>query len=195
MLIGTVLLSVAVSALVIWCMVGLAGLSYSESARLFQAVGAVTVIFVGGIFAYWRLQIFRTFEPHLTISHEISHRKSGESYMHIAVTTNLRNSSKVKVELHQALFSLQLLSPITDEDVEGLYEQRRDNSDEGYTSYIQWDTLHEIEHRWAKNELIIEPGESHPENGEFIISSGVESVMIYTYFYNPAYSHFGLMSA
>ena len=71
---GAALFIIAVSVLVIWAMVGWLGIKYSDSARLFQAVGAVGVIFVGGALAYWRLQIFRTFKPHLSISHEISHR-------------------------------------------------------------------------------------------------------------------------
>ena len=82
------------------------GLSYGDSARLFQAIGAITVIFVGGTFAYWRLQIFRTFEPHLSISHEVSHRQIGERYVHIALTSKLLNNSKVKIELRRAVFSI-----------------------------------------------------------------------------------------
>ena len=31
-------------------------------------------IIAGGIFAYYKLQLFRDFEPHLTISHAVSHR-------------------------------------------------------------------------------------------------------------------------
>lgn len=140
-LVGAALFMVSISALAIWGMVEWLGMSYSESARLFQAVGAVTVIFVGGMFAYWRLQIFRTFEPHLSVTHEISHRVVGDSYIHIFVTTTLHNSSKVKIELRQALFSLQLVSPITDEDIENLYRKRHDNIDDIHTYYIQWPTL------------------------------------------------------
>ena len=187
-LIGAVLSSAIVSALIVWGMIEWAGLSHGDSARLFQAVGAVTVIFVGGVFAYWRLQIFRTFQPHLTISHEVSHRFIGDSYVHIAITANLHNSSRVKIELHQALFSLQLIAPIADDGVEDLYERRRDSLDNRYAYYIQWTTLDEIDHRWSENELIIEPDESHPETVEFIVASDVESVMIYTYFYNPTHS-------
>ena len=187
-LVGAALFIVAVSALAIWGMVEWLGMSYSESARLFQAVGAVTVIFIGGVFAYWRLQIFRTFEPHLGVTHEISHRVVGDSYIHFFVTASLHNNSKVKIELRQVLFSLQLVSPITDVDMENLYRKRQDDVDDVYTYYIQWPTLDEIEHRWTENELIIEPGESHQETVEFITTSNVESAMIYTYFYNPTYS-------
>lgn len=184
-LVGAALFIVVLSALAIWAMVGWLGLSYGDSARLFQAVGAVAVIFVGGMFAYWRLQIFRTFEPHLTISHEISHRFVGDSYVHIAVTANLHNSSRVKIELRKALFSLQMIAPLTNAEIERLFEEsfvKRENKD------IQWTTLAEIQREWIENELIIEPSESHQETCEFIVSSGVESAVIYTYFHNPTSS-------
>ncbi len=184
---GTVLLCVAVSALLIWFMVEWMRLSHSESARLFQAVGAVTVIFVGGVFAYWRLQIFRTFEPHLTISHEISHRAISQNYMHIFVTAKLHNSSKVKIELREAFFSLQLVSPIMDEEMERLYTE---TFVEKNNKYIQWRTLDETQRTWIKNELIIEPSESHQETCEFILFSDIESVVIYTYFYNSLSSQY-----
>ncbi len=184
-LIGAVLLSATASALIVWGMVAWAGLSHGDSARLFQAVGAVTVIFVGGVFAYWRLQIFRTFQPHLTISHEVSHRFIGDSYVHIAVTASLRNSSSVKIGLREALFSVQLIEPTLDEDIENLYagvfidKTQRD---------FQWTTLAEKPIQWEENETVVEPGESHQETCEFIVSRDITSVMIYTYFSNPMYS-------
>ena len=184
-----------VGAVVVALAVGLALLNVSLSgagrfkdiAAIVQSSVTAVAIVAGGIFAYYKLQLFRDLEPHLTITHEVSHRFIGDSYVHIAVTANLHNSSRVKIELRKAIFLLQLLSPLMDEDVERLYEQRHVDSDEGYARYIQWDTLDEIEHRWAENELIIEPGASHSETSEFITSSGVASVMIYTYFYNTEY--------
>ncbi len=161
------------------------GLSYGDSARLFQAIGAITVIFVGGTFAYWRLQIFRTFEPHLSISHEVSHRQIGERYVHIALTAKLLNNSKVKIELRRAVFSIQLVSPVTEEEVLAHYT---DTFVEGKARDIQWETLEEISRVWDDGERTIEPNESHQETCEFIVSAEVASVLIYTYFYNSRYS-------
>ena len=178
--------SVAVAYLLIeLLMVGAVGLSYGDSARLFQAVGAITVIFVGGSFAYWRLQIFRTLEPHLSISHEVSHRRIGERYVHIAVTAKLFNNSKVKIELRRADFLLQLVSPVTDEEVVTRYA---DTFVHRKARDIQWETLEDIGRAWAEGESTIEPNESHQETCEFIISAEVSSVLIYTYFYNSRYS-------
>ena len=82
-----------------------------DSARSIHAIGILVAICIGGVFAYQRLQVFRTFEPHLTISHRVSHRYTGDSYVHIDVTATLYNSSKVQVELREG-FSLLLQTGI-----------------------------------------------------------------------------------
>ena len=68
-------------------------------AGILQSVVTVVAIAGGGVFAYYELQVFRAFAPHLTISQEVSHRYIGDRYVHIAVTATLHNSSKVKIEL------------------------------------------------------------------------------------------------
>ena len=83
-----------------------------------QAAVTALAIIVGGVLAYRRLQIFRTFEPHLTITNRVSHRLLGNSYFHIAVTATLHNSSRVKMEFREAFFLLQRITPTSDEGVE-----------------------------------------------------------------------------
>ena len=188
--VGTALLCVAafgiVFAIIAWGVTALTDTKFTDAATSVQAIGILVAICVGGVFAYQRLQIFRTFEPHLTITHKVSHRHIGDSYTHIAVTATLRNSSKVQVELRDGFFLLQKIAPLPDEEVEALYAQvfidkKRED--------IQWTTLDRIDRSWNKNELIVEPGESHPETYEFIISRGVvESVLIYTYLYDSRFS-------
>ena len=150
-------------------------MSYSDAARLFQAVGTVV--------AYQRLQIFRTFEPHLTISHEISHRPTGESFIHNTVTSTLLNNSRVNVEILKAYFTVQMVSPMSDDEVRELYSEAFEG--EGFKD-VQWPLLVRIQRGWQAGELVIEPAESHQETAEFILSAGVETVLIYTYFHNPA---------
>ena len=182
LLAGTVLFALSLAYLSIWClMVGLLGLTYNDAARLFQSVGAFTAILAGGVFAYQRLQIFRTFEPHLTVTHDISHRRIGESFMHIAVTAHLSNNSKVKIELRKAYFSTQMVAPLTDEDVDGLYVHTFADKT---SPDITWKMLEKLERRWDRGELVIEPNESHQETAEFIIGAGVTSVLVYSYFDN-----------
>ncbi len=105
-----------------------------DLAGVIQAMAFVAIL-AGGVVAFIKLQVFRDFEPHLTISNSISHRLVGTKYVHIAVTATLHNSSKVKVEIRSGFFRLQQLAPVSDEEVERLYAQVFTNVEE---ESLQW---------------------------------------------------------
>ena len=148
--------------------------------------GYVTVVAIGagGAFAIYRFRIFRSLEPHITVSHTVSHRVVGDSYIHIFVTAMLHNGSKVEVEIREATFALQMIAPMTDFAVEAFSAEA---FGDGEPNYIQWPTLHEELRSWDENEFIVEPSASHPESVEFIVSKEVKSILIDTYFYNRRY--------
>ena len=158
---------------------------FIEIVTAMNAIGILVAICVGGVFAYQRLQIFRTFTPHMTISHEITHRLVSDSYIHIAITATLHNSSKVHIELREGFFLLQRIAPATDEEVGELYAQVV--IDEQYEN-MQWPAIYRRERAWDEGELIVEPGASHPETYEFIVPQEVRAVSIYTYFDNPRFT-------
>ena len=126
--------------------------------------------------------MFRDFAPHLAISHEVTHRLVGESYVHIAVVATLRNSSRVKLELRKGFFQVLSISPVSDEEIEALYYKAFVKT---IFDDIDWPLLYEIRPKWDKGGLIVEPRESLQETYEFIIKRDVKSILIYTYFYNP----------
>ena len=146
-----------------------------------QSVITSVAIVVGAAFAVFKLQIFRAFEPHLTITQEVTHRPVGDSYVHIVVTATLHNSSRVRVDLRQGLFRLQRIQPIPDEEVERLYAQAFVDHAE---RHLQWPILDEATRKWGENEASVEPGESYQEECEFIVDSHVQSVLVYTYIFN-----------
>ena len=174
-----------VIALLVFLAVGCVWLGLARTRDLInivQSAVTITAIVAGGIFAVFKLQLFRDFQPHLTITQEVSHRHIGDSYVHIAVTSTLHNTSRVKVELRKGLFRAQKIHPISDEEIEDLYAQvfiHRKQKD------FQWPTIEEATLTWKKNELVVEPGESHQETWEFVVSSEVQSLLVYEYFYNP----------
>lgn len=147
-----------------------------------QSALTVFAIVVGGVFALFKLQVFRTFEPHLTITHEVHHRYVGDSYVHIDVTATLRNSSRVAVGLRQAEFSIQQIGPISDEEIEALYEEV---FIDGKLSSLQWPTLDYVDIDWEHGDMVVEPEGSNRQTYEFIAPSHVETVLVSTYFYNP----------
>ncbi len=163
----------------------------TDISRVRDVVGIVQafvwafLIVAGGIFAYRKLQLFRDFEPHLTITQSVTHRPIGNQYTHIAVTATLHNSSKVKVEIREFFFRMHQVRPLSDEDVEYRYAQAF--SSERYSD-IDWPVLENVSQRFGPNERVIEPGEYHHEPFEFIVSKNVETILIYSYFYNPKHS-------
>ena len=150
-----------------------------------QLFAAAVIIVAGGIFAYRKLQWFRDFEPHLTVTQAVASRPVGTQYVHISVITTLRNSSKVKVEIREGFFRIQQIQPMSDEDVVHLYNQ---SFNSGAFSSIDWPVLDEIHRELGPNELVVEPGESHHEPCEFIVTKDVATILVYSYFYNQSHS-------
>ena len=153
-------------------------------AAIVQASVTALAIAVAGVFAGYKLRLFRDFEPHLTISHSIAHRRVGDAYVHIFVTATLWNSSKVAVEVRDELLRVQQIAPVSREEVESLVAQVFQQKAE---KYMQWPTLDQVLRAWEAHEVVVEPGESHQETVEFVIPDYVGSVLIYTYFYNPTF--------
>ena len=136
---------------------------------------------VGGFLAWRNAQIFRAKSPHVTITHKVSHREIGDSYVHIFVTAVLHNSSRVHIEFLDGFASIRQIRPVSDEDVEYLYGQVFVEQD---FAYLQWPDLDVLRHRWDRNGLLVEPGEAETEIFDFVVNRDVESVAIATYFYN-----------
>ncbi len=155
-----------------------------DGAQAIQAIVTVIAILGGGFLAARRLQVFRPFEPHLTVTHEISHRPVGSQYVHIGVEVILHNTSRVSISLRKAEFLLQQVSPVSDSEVELLYAQVFEDQEQ---KDLQWEILNDIVRTWDEGEMIVEPGEIHHETAEFIVASRVESVLIFSFFHNPKY--------
>ena len=153
-----------------------------DLARITQAAVTAIIVAIGAMFAAVKFQIFRESAPHVTVTQTVTHRRIGDSYVHLMVTATLYNSSKVKMDFRRGYFRFQQISPITDEEVEKLYA---DVFVDGNHRDFQWDHLKTVERNWEINDIIIEPGESHQETCEFIVIAEVETVLIDTFFYNP----------
>ena len=154
---------------------------YKDIADLVQTGLTILALLAGGAFAAYKLELFREFEPHLTITHTVNHRRVGDSYVHIDVAVRMQNSSKVKVDLYEGFWTLQQISPASDVEVEQIYFRSLD----GDPPEFPWPGLNEGIWLWNRGELVIEPGESHQELLEIIVPDEVKTLMIYTFCYDP----------
>ena len=152
-----------------------------ESIAILQAAVTVAAIVIAGFYAIAKWELFRDFEPHLNVSHIVHHRSIGNSYVHLDVTVTLHNSSKVKVDMQKGFLVLQSVAPVTDQDVERVYEEAFAGE---FVEDFGWPVLEEEVREWKRGELVIEPGEVHREVLEFIISNEIDTVQVYTYYYN-----------
>lgn len=62
-----------------------------------SAVVTAIAIAAGVAIAWYKLDIFRELDPHLTITQSVESRSIGDSYALVVVTATLTNSSKVQV--------------------------------------------------------------------------------------------------
>ena len=95
--------------------------AFNGAADIVQAVATVAAIVIVGVFAWRNLWWLRTFQPHITITHSVSHRPVGTQYIHLAVVATLYNSSRVKVEIQEGVFQLAQVSPIEDDQLLSMY--------------------------------------------------------------------------
>ena len=146
-----------------------------------ERLSIILAIWVGALFAIFKLKIFKDLKPRLTISQEVSHRFIGDNYVHVGVMSTLHNPSKVRVEIRRALFQVQRIAPASDAEVEQLRQQVFERQEK---DNIQWPPCDELTLTWQKNQTIVDPGESLQITSEFIISSTVQSVLVFTYIYN-----------
>lgn len=169
------------------------GFAFLDATAALQNIGILVALCIGGVFAQRRFRLFRSFQPHLTVAQHVSHRRIGDSHIHIAVTATLLNTSKVRVELLKADFILQKIAPISDAQIQDLYNQAFVDSPK--PASIQWPIIEDFTQEWDDNPLIIEPGESHRETFEFITDTHASAFLIYTYFYNSQRSEHSQSSA
>ncbi len=149
-------------------------------------IATALAISTGITIAWYKLDIFREFEPHLTIEQTILARPIGDSYLLIVATAVLTNNSKVLVKPLRGYCRLAQLSPLDDSRVLEIFLDSSQESDSDYEQF-GWPILKEIKRKWTDGDIAIEPGECHQETYQFIVDGAIESVVALTAIYNPSY--------
>lgn len=186
MLAAAILLALALlsAVLLVFQVWGVPG-GLTENVGMLQSAVTILVVVIGGIWATFRIHLFRTLYPHLTIAHLVTDRRVGSAFLHIEVAATLRNTSQVKVEIREVLFRLQRVSPNSDPALANLHRQVFvDNAKED----LQWPVVDQHVHQWEEKTCIVEPGEELQMLCEFIVSSDIRTVLAYTYVENAQYS-------
>lgn len=163
----------------VWLVAVLTPTDVSGAAQVVQAVLVGSAVVVGSTLAAVRLGLFREFEPHVVVEHEVSHRTVSESYLHVSCAVKLRNSSKVAVRISRADFALSAASLFDDEGIEILHDRGFGRQPGGQ---FEWPRLDSFVREWSGEGLIIEPGSAVVEMSEFIIGREITSLVVYSLF-------------
>ena len=145
-------------------------------ADIVLAVVTILAILFGGLFAAEKFELFRDFEPHLTIAHTINHRRLTDGYLHLDVTAVLHNSSRVRVEV-VGNFAFQQVVPLLGdtEQLEGIESQVFSDD---IQPFMEWPIIGVRQCAL----MGVEPGQVHKETVEIIVPDDVQTVAIHTYF-------------
>ena len=155
------------------------------SADEMRAIATAIAIAAGIAIAWYKLDIFREFEPHLTITQTVESWPLGNLYALVTVTAILTNNSKVQVKPRRGYCRLAQTAPLNDGDVVVLYQAEQLEPVTTGMEQIGWPILHEKQRTWQEGDISIEPGEEHQETFQFIISRNVETVVALTVISNP----------
>lgn len=149
---------------------------------------ATALVIAGGVSVAWyKLGIFREFEPHLSIEQTVQSRRLGNSFRLIVVTAILTNNSKVLVKPRKGYCRLAQTAPIDDFAVVGIWTDSLGNGANTLEQF-GWPVLGDVRRTWPEGDIAIEPGECHRETYQFIVDGDTESVVALTAIYNPAYN-------
>ena len=152
-------------------------------------IATVLAIAAGVSIAWYKLDIFREFEPHLSIEQTIESRRLGNSFRLIVATAILTNNSKVLVKPREGYCRLAQTAPLSDPSVVEIFTNSvRNGTEENGFEQFGWPVLGEVKRTWPEGDIAIEPGECHRETYQFIVDEGTESVVALTAIYNPAYN-------
>lgn len=139
--------------------------------QIFAIVGA-------GAWASYRFGLFRERVPRGTISHEITHRTLTDTTVHLSVTVIFSNTGRVVWSFEpdrDNRTTIQLVKPIDHKDLESLQERVAAGDSQTY----QWPVLDD---RSLTHPLKIEPSDTEEINHEFVLGSGVESILVYSFY-------------
>lgn len=152
-------------------------------------IATALAIAAGVSIAWYKLDIFREFEPHLSIEQTIESRRLGNSFRLIVATAILTNNSKVLVKPREGYCRLAQTAPLSDPSVVEIFTNSvRSGTEENGFEQFGWPVLGEVRRTWPEGDIAIEPGECHRETYQFIVDEGTESVVALTAIYNPAYN-------
>ena len=156
-----------------------------ETSALDIVVAAVQIVFylspliIAGatlFLAWWRFKVFRVREPAIKMDLVVSSRRCSPSYNALNAVATLTNTSRVAVEITRLEWTVRILSPYDDDDVEDrIHEFERYHSFNDFIDF-PWDDYDTLLLEGVT--LSLDPGASYAVGTSIVIPDWIEAVEV-----------------
>ena len=156
-----------------------------ETSALDTVLAAVQIVFylspliIAGVtlfLAWWRFKVFRIREPAIKMDLVVTSRRCSPSYNALNAVATLTNTSRVAVEFTRLEWTVRILSPYDDDDV----EDRISDSDRYRTFNGSLDFPWDVYDILIQEDVVIslDPGESNAIGMSIAIPDWIEAVEV-----------------
>ena len=121
--------------------------------------------------------------PRANITHAITHRALDDHWTWVVVRVDVGNTGRRRLSLRTARVWLQQVLPLTPDMRSALGTP---DVIPAHASHVPWHSVGKV-YADVPVDAVIEPGETHTLDFEFLIPSDVRTVLVYSYFDNPTY--------
>lgn len=148
-----------------------------------QSIATTLAIIIGGIWTYRIYIQKREGIPKAKLEHKINNRIVNEKIMLLDTNITIHNIGDGQMSLQSwEIILSQVIPPISH------FQKIIDAFDISYSKgkrILRWhELISEIEKVDSEGKFILEPNESHQFHRNYIISSEIKTISLYTYFHN-----------
>ena len=159
---------------------------WTANSEAIQALATTLALLVGAFWAVWLFFHRRERVPHLNVEHRVAHWRVNDSIV-VHVAARVTNVGTTIARLRSGRAWVQHVLPTPTNVVDCI--SRGDDPVPAGESEIPWHLAHESSERacdWSSSPQQVEPGESEEYIFDFVISSTILAVQVYSHFKNDA---------
>jgi hypothetical protein len=139
-------------------------------------------IVIGGVWTYMMFISRRQKYPRAKVNHRIMHKKIDDGKTFIRVVVEMRNEGDVLICLGRRLVRIKQILPLRESALKVIDTQKKRIKRKEAKG--RWLILGEVDLSGEDARYEIEPGESDEFSFDFVISSEVKTIVVYSHFKN-----------
>ena len=155
-----------------------------------QIIFYLSPLIIAGVtlfLAWWRFKVFRVREPAIKTDLQVSSRPCSPSYNALNAVATLTNTSRVAVEITRLEWTVRILSPYDDDDVEDRISDSERFQPFNNSLDFPWDVYGIFLQEGVA--LSLDPGESNAIGTSIAIPNWIEAVEVMIELDSPSGQH------